>query len=270
MAAGFFFPGSGWWGMGALVALWCGGSVDKGTNWAVAVVFLVFLFLRDFPAETKTFVVPKVQVLNTSFGRVASGSGDFNEQFERERKVFRHIRQLEHDGTMSADIVILPETLLGRMNVTTKKRWERFFSRWTDKGTIFLIGAEIPTDRGMKYDNVMVAFDGSENLRTAKQRFPVPYSMFIPFSRSGANAYVTSFGDVSMLAVKGKNFGVLICYEQFLAWPFLTLLSQNPDAIIAPANMWWSRNTSLPCIQSRTLRAWGALFDIPFFISKND
>jgi apolipoprotein N-acyltransferase len=170
----------------------------------------------------------------------------------------------------SADVIVMPETLIGRMNPSTKKRWERFLSRWTDKGTVFLVGAEIPTNQGMKYDNVMIAFDGDNNIKIAKQRFPVPYSMYRPFSGTGANAYLASLGDVSMLEVKSKKFGFLICYEQFLVWPFLTLLSLTPDAIVAPANMWWSRETSLPCIQRRTLRGWAALFGVPLFISKND
>ena len=185
--------------------------------------------------------------------------------------MFQYIRQLDRDGAISsAGVVILPETLIGRMNPTTKKRWERFFSPWTNKGTVFLVGAEIPATHGQKYDNVVAAFDGSANLQTAKQRIPVPYSMYRPFSDSGANSRHMSFGDISTLRIKGKKFGVLICYEQFLAWPFLTLLSQSPDAIVAASNMWWSRNTSLPYIQYRTIRAWTSLFGIPLFISKND
>jgi apolipoprotein N-acyltransferase len=208
--------------------------------------------------------------VNTSFGRMASGSGDFGEQFKRESRLFQHIRQLDRDGTIgSADVVILPETLIGRMNATTKKRWERFFSHWTGEGTVFLVGAEIPTNQGQKYDNVIVAFDGSANLQTAKQRIPVPYSMYVPFSEFGANAYPMSFGGISALKIKGGKFGVLICYEQFLVWPFLTLLSQNTDAIVAVSNMWWSRNTSLPYIQHRTIRAWTSLFGIPLLVSKN-
>jgi hypothetical protein len=37
--------------------------------------------------------------LDTSFGRMASGSGDFNAQYERERQIFRMIRELKKAGS---------------------------------------------------------------------------------------------------------------------------------------------------------------------------
>jgi apolipoprotein N-acyltransferase len=269
-AAGFFFPGLGWRGLVLLLVLYGSGSIDRRVNRAIIAFFLAFLLFGDFPAK-REISEPKVLEIDTSFGRLASGSGNFGEQFERERRVFRHIRQLDRNGAISsADVVVLPETLIGRMNSTTKKRWERFFSQWTSKGTVFFVGAEIPAERGQKYDNVMLAFDGSGTLQKAKQRIPVPYSMYRPFGGSGANAYLTSFGTNSILEAKGKKFGVLICYEQFLVWPFLTILSRHPDAIVASANMWWSRDTSLPCIRRRTIRAWAALFDLPLITAVND
>jgi apolipoprotein N-acyltransferase len=269
-AAGLFFSGLRWRGLTLMLGLCIAGNFDRRINRLVMLLFLVLLFLRDFPADIKMTGLD-VRPINASFGRIASGSGDFDAQFERERIVFQFIRQLNREGAIaSADVVVLPETLIGRMYATTRKRWERFFSSWTGAGTIFLAGAEIPTDRGRKYDNVMIAFDGSEALQMAKQRIPVPYSMYRPFHGTGANGALTSFGDISTLRIKGKKYGVLICYEQFLVWPFLTLLSQKPDAIIGASNMWWSRNTSLPCIQQRTIHAWTALFRIPLFTSKNE
>jgi predicted amidohydrolase len=268
--AGFFFSGLKWWGLGSILVLYCAGNLDRRMNRVIILFLFALLFLRDFPTDTKMAGVD-VREIGTSFGRMASGSAEFDAQFEREHHVFQLVRQLIRKGAIdSADVVVLPETLVGRMNVTTKKRWERFFSRWTNDGTVFLVGAEIPTDNGQKYDNVLVAFDGSEYLQMARQRFPVPHSMWRPFQNSGANAYPMSLGDISTLDIKGKKFGVLICYEQFLVWPFLTLLSQNPDAIIAPANMWFGRDTSLPYIQQRTIRAWASLFGLPLFTSKNE
>jgi apolipoprotein N-acyltransferase len=270
MAAGLFFSGLGWRGPALLIVFYGAGVINRKINRATIAVFLALLFFRDFPPENKTLADLKVREFNTSFGRLASGSGDFDTQYRREKMVFRYVREKERNGELeSADVVVLPETLIGRMNPGTKRRWERFFSRWTDKGTVFLVGAEIPTDQGRKYDNVIAAFDGSTNPQMARQRFPVPYSMFLPFSGTGANGYPASFGSISTLEVKGKKFGVLVCYEQFLAWPFLSLISQEPDAIVAPSNLWWCKDTSLPRIQRRTLRAWTALFGIPVFISAN-
>jgi apolipoprotein N-acyltransferase len=123
-------------------------------------VFLVLLLCQNFAAKGGTSPGLRILAIDTSFGRVASGSGDFVEQFERERQIFGFLRGLGRSGEIdSADIIILPETLIGRMNPTTKKRWERFFARWTKDGKTFLVGAEIPDEQGEKYDNVMIAFD---------------------------------------------------------------------------------------------------------------
>jgi apolipoprotein N-acyltransferase len=155
------------------------------------------------------------------------------------------------------------------MNPSVRRRWERFFEPFAEKGTIFIAGAEIPGDGGMKYDNAMVSCEGKRKHQVARQRFPVPFSMYRPFSGTGANAYLSSRGEVSMMNIKGKKPGFLVCYEQFLVWPFLTLLSQTPDVIVAPSNLWWCKDTSLPGIQAATVRLWAALFGAPVVASVN-
>jgi apolipoprotein N-acyltransferase len=177
---------------------------------------------------------------------------------------------MERSGELEgADIVILPETVIGRMNPSVRRRWERFFDSFAERGTVFIAGAEIPSVGGMKYDNTMISFEGGGKHQVARQRFPVPFSMYRPFSGRGANAYLSSLGGVSAMNVMGKKLGVLVCYEQFLTWPFLSLLSQRPDVIIAPSNLWWCRDTSLPGIQGATVRLWARLFDVPVVVSEN-
>jgi apolipoprotein N-acyltransferase len=208
--------------------------------------------------------------VNTFFGRMASGSGDFDMQFKREQAVFRHVREMERNRELeSADIVVLPETIIGRMNPGVRWRWERFFDSFAEKGIVFVAGAEIPSAGGMKYDNTMVSFEGEGKRQVAKQRFPVLASMYRPFASTGANAYLSSLGEVSTMNVKEKKLGVLVCYEQFLTWLFLTLLSQTPDAILVSSNLWWCKDTSLPVIQRATVRLWARLFGVPIVICAN-
>jgi apolipoprotein N-acyltransferase len=176
---------------------------------------------------------------------------------------------MEKDGELEGvDVAILPETIIGRGNPTTLKRWRKFFELlgprpFAEKGTVFVAGAEIPSIGGLMYDNTMISFEGNGKHQVAKQRFPVPFSMFVPFSGEGANAYLSSLGELSIMDVQGRKLGFLVCYEQFLTWPFLSLMSQKPDAIIAPSNLWWCRGTSLPGIQAATGRLWVRLFGIP-------
>jgi apolipoprotein N-acyltransferase len=168
--------------------------------------------------------------------------------------------------------VILPETIIGRMNPTTQKRWRKFFdslSESTGKSAVFVAGAEIPSIGALMYDNTMISFESEGKHQVAKQRFPVPFSMYRPFGETGANAYLSSLGDVSVLEIQGKKLSFLVCYEQFLTWPFLSLMSQKPDVIVAPSNLWWCKDTSLPGIQAATVRLWARLFGVPVIVSSN-
>jgi apolipoprotein N-acyltransferase len=268
VAAGAVFPGTGWAGLALLLLLYAGSALSPGLRRLMILLLLLsapFLTLPPAP-EKRTLGDVTIYGINTAFGRVASGSGDFDAQYERERMVFRYLREMKNNAELEGtDIVVLPETLIGRMNPSVRRRWKRFFDRISDaNGPAFIVGAEIPTDRGMKYNNTMVVFNGEEPPQTALQQIPVPFSMYRgPFGSTGAKMYLSSFGERSTLTLKGKKFGVLICYEQFLVWPFLTILSRRPDAILAPSNLWWCRETSLPGIQSGTMWMLGRLFGLP-------
>jgi apolipoprotein N-acyltransferase len=270
--AGLFFPGFGWFGLVLMLDLYAeAAQSDKLRRAFIAIALLTVPFLT-LPAIPERVTVDDVtiQSLNTSFGRVASGSGDFDAQYERERAVFQYISERKRNGELEgADIVILPETIIGRMNPTTLKRWTQFFEPFAQKGTIVIAGGEIPTDRGRKYDNVMISFEGGGRSQTARQRFPVLFSMFRPFSGEGANAYLSSLGGLSIMEVRGRKLGFLVCYEQFLMWPFLSLASRKPDVIIAPSNLWWCRDTSLPGIQGAAVQLWAAMFGVPLAIAVN-
>jgi apolipoprotein N-acyltransferase len=248
-----------------MLDLYAEAAQSKRLRRAFIVMVLLTVPFLTLPAVPERMTVGGITILglDTSFGRVASGSGDFDTQYKRERIVFQYIREMEKDGELEGvDIVILPETIIGRGNPTTLKRWRRFLDPLAEKGTVFVAGAEIPSIGGLRYDNTMISFEGSGKHQAAKQRFPVPFSMFVPFSGEGANAYLSSFGELSIMELQGRKLGFLVCYEQFLVWPLLSLMSQKPDAIIAPSNLWWCRGTSLPGIQAATVRLWARLFGV--------
>jgi apolipoprotein N-acyltransferase len=271
-AAGLFFPGGGWLGLVLALMGYAVGAVSRKLRRGGIVLILIVTPFLSVPALLEKAVFGDVTILgmSTSFGRLASGSGDFDAQYERERAVFHYVKEKERNGELEgADIVILPETIIGRMNATTLKRWARFFAPFAERGMVFVAGGEIPTDRGHKYDNIMASFEGEGKIQTARQRFPVPFSMFRPFSGEGANAYLSSLGETSVMEFQWKKLGFLICYEQFLTWPFLSLLSQKPDVIVAPSNLWWCGDTSLPGIQAATMRLWTRLFGVSVMASKN-
>jgi apolipoprotein N-acyltransferase len=262
-AAGLFFPALGWFGLVLMLDLYAEAAQSAKLQRAFIAITLFAVLFLNVPAVPEKVTIGGVTILgvNTSFGRMASGSGDFETQYERERLVFQHTQERKRNGDFKGvDIAVLPETIIGRMNPATVKRWMKFFEPFARKGSVFIAGGEIPTDRGRKYDNVMISFEGGGKRQTALQRLPVPFSMFRPFSAEGANAYLSSLGEVSIMEIRGKKLGFLVCYEQFLTWPVLTLMSRSPDVIVAPSNLWWCKDTSLPGIQEAAMRLWVRLF----------
>lgn len=271
VAAGLFFPSTCWIGLSLLLLLY-----------GLAAAWQRFRLALFFVALSLTVVLPVVDVapptnwigIDTEFGRLASGSADFNEQYQRERQVFAELLRKRRNGEFSrVDVVLLPETLIGRMNPTTQKRWRDFLHHLDDK-KVFIIGAEIP--KGWKYDNVMVTFNDPTahsgdfiKEQTAIQRCPVPFSMYRPLSPWGANADVFSRGENSMMFFAGEKAGFLICYEQFLVWPLLSIMSLKPHMLAAPANFWWCRDTTLPAVRERTLKLLCALFGVPLISAVN-
>jgi hypothetical protein len=265
VAAGLFFPGLGWFGLALALDLYAEAAQSIKLRRTLIVLVMIATPLLSLPAIDERTAIGGVAIMgvNTSFGRMASGSGDFEAQYERERAVFRHIKEKERGGGLEgADIVILPETIIGRANLTTLKRWKKFFESFVQRGMTFIAGGEIPTDRGRKYDNAMLSFEPGVKSQAALQRFPVPFSMFRPFSGEGANAYLSSLGELSIMEIQGKKLGFLVCYEQFLTWPILSLMSRKPDVIVAPSNLWWCRNTPLPEIQVAAVWLWARLFGV--------
>lgn len=263
VAAGLFFPSTGWIGLGFLLVLY-----GFAAMWRCFRLFLFFIALALTTVMSVVNVAPPENWIgiDTEFGRLASGSADFDEQFQRERQVFAELLRKRRNGEfLSVDVVLFPETLIGRMNPTTQKRWRDFLYHLDDK-KVFITGAEIP--KGRKYDNVMIAFNDPGG-QTAIQRWPVPFSMYRPLSEWGANADIFSLGANSVMAFSGQRTGFLICYEQFLTWPFLTLLTHKPALLATPANFWWCRDTTLPAVRDRTLKLLGALFGISLISAVN-
>jgi apolipoprotein N-acyltransferase len=119
----------------------------------------------------------------------------------------------------------------------------------------------LPTGDGRKYDNaVIMLHDGK--ITTSNQRIPVLYSMYRgPFASTGANLHFMDNGILDL--PDGRRAAIVICYESFLTWPYLTSMIHSPDLIISISNLWWCKDTSLPASQKRAVSLWANLFGLP-------
>ncbi|MDR1377167.1 MAG: hypothetical protein LBJ22_06620 [Synergistaceae bacterium] len=211
MATGTIFKGWGFTGLIIMLAIYVACALSKRT--ALCVLCAIAMFTALPGSDWYKFLSPEgITAVDTSFGRLGSGSFNFARDYERANMVFGALRK-RTGKEPSANIIILPETIAGRLNKTGLELWKNEIQRLTREGTAVIFGAELPTGDGRKYDNATVMLSEGK-FSFAVQRIPVPYSMYRgPFSSIGANLHW--FDDGILELPDDKKAAVIICYEAF-------------------------------------------------------
>ncbi|MGB5502435.1 MAG: hypothetical protein WBM75_08555, partial [Polyangiales bacterium] len=97
---------------------------------------------------------------------------------------------------------------------------------------------------------------GEGNARFWSQRLPVPIGMWAPWRSSHVQSELVG---LSIVKIEGKAASMLLCFEQFVSWPAFQTALEDPDVVLAPANLWFARGTNLDAVREVTLQSWGAL-----------
>jgi apolipoprotein N-acyltransferase len=206
-----------------------------------------------------------IMAVDTSFGRLGSGSFNFALDYERSNMVFGELRK-RGTARSEAQVILLPETIAGRLNDTGRELWRRRIRELLPGRTV-IFGAELPAGDGRKYDNAAVMIHGG-GVAVSRQRIPVPYSMYRgPLGETGARLHLADSGILPL--PDGRKAAVIICYEAFLTWPFLASMTRRPGMIICAANLWWCRDTSLPAAQKTAVSLWALTFGVPAIFARN-
>lgn len=255
-AAGALFPGWGWLGLAATAAALCAVT----TRLAHAIAPLAGIVAIIAATSVEQLSSPEGwQGINTAVGATFSQPDALDQQ----RLLIRRIREASGKG---ARIVVLPESALGILTLTVERLWIEVLA---DFNVTVIAGAAVIDTQG--YDTVMVALDRTGTKVLYRERMPVPIAMWQPWRfwfdlNGGAGA--TFFGD-PVIEIAGHRVAPLICYEQLLVWPILQSAFHRPDRIIAIANGWWAKDTSVPAIQMTCVEAWARLFDLPLVTAFN-
>lgn len=247
VTAGVIFPGTGLAGLAItafLVAVlaWMP-RVYMGVGFIVAALFFV--------PDSESRIPAGWEGVNTS-ERFETGNADHVKTFLRQQEQVNQVRIAEGEK------VLFPESAAGLWTDATAKLWR-------DNPPIkpVFIGAEVLAGEGL--DNALIAIrsEGFEVLY--KQRMPVPISMYRPWDERSTNAYW--FAD-PVVDIAGDKAGILICYESLLVWPVLHS-AMSADYLVSIGNFWWAKDTSIPAIQSASMKAWAALFNLPLVTASN-
>lgn len=256
-AAGIVFPGWGWWGLTAMATILLAMTTRA---WWVAAVVVGLLSLRSAWLWTDPVTPENWTGIQTSFGSGADQDLALSQQLE----TLEMVRAAGNDG---AKVVVLPESALGMWTPTIERLWVRSLA---GHDLTMLAGAILVNETG--YDNVILQITNAGATVVYRQRMPVPISMWQPWqgwwglpTGVTANPLANPTFELGMVRV-----APLICYEQLLVWPVLQSAWHAPDAIVAIANGWWTRGTSILEVQQASTVAWAKLFDLPLILSAND
>jgi len=252
-AAGVFFPMLGWFGLALMVC---------------ALVMLCYRPLHSAAVLTACAFVGSLvstagapawlQAHNTAYGGAGGAGRDFMRDYAANQNM------IELAARSSAPFVLFPETTAGLWNDATTGLWGDLAAHLRSQGRTVLVGAEVPVAGTSRSRNALVLV-GRDNGELV-QRIPVPVSMWKPWADAGTEANLLGDG---IGLINGQRAAVFICYEQLLTWPMLLSQAASPQLMIGAANDYWAADTSIPGIQTMTLRAWGRLFNVPLVAAVN-
>lgn len=250
-AAGILFPGAGWYGLAAAIALFV--ALTRWPLLALPIPLIVTLIHVNPPAAPADWAA-----LNTSF-LMASGQQDYLADAKRQLSIIENVYQSD------AKVIVLPETIVGRWSDASMFLWGDLAQHAQNEGQTVLFGAELANGTG--YTNSVLRLDSEGAVPVYSQLMPVPVSMWKPWTDTGASP---QWFEIQTAIIDGHRAAFLICYEQLMAWPPLVAMLGDPDVLVGVSNDWWARGTSIPGIQRSALIAWSQLFDTKLIFAVNE
>jgi len=257
IATGVWFPGTRLFGL-ALPLVLIAAHRQLGTLAVFAVLILASLAVHA--RFVRPAADPHIVAVNTNFGNAPTrselGSGAQAVEYELQELALAHPNVL----------VILPESVIPDWSAAHDARWALTFTQLNRQRTGVLVGTTIPIPNTEASRNVLLSRGYSEHLSYV-QRVPIPLGMW-QFGKS-RRGFPLSLRYPAAIRVWSHRAGVLLCYEQLVFWPAAETMARNPDMLIAPSNLYWARNTSIPAIQHLAAQDWADLWAIPLYEARN-
>lgn len=248
---------SGWWGLGAgmaiLVAL---ATVLQATRawkrWVVVGGVLIALTTTIWP-KPPVVVTPEIHAVGIETQWGAYEDDDWQEFGRRSAELGRVVREeLRHGAT----VIAMPETILGEYHSAQNAVLRQEFARPSELGNALMLVGMVMAEGGSLQNGYLVLDRGQASYVSARQSMPVV--MWVPWSSD----YVSTWLETSLLLLPdGRKARVSICWEDFLAWFWLLdAASGARDVSITLANLWFADGTAIEHVQAEHARVMAALF----------
>jgi hypothetical protein len=252
IATGLWFPGSRWFGL-ALPLILIAAHRRLETPLVCAVLILASLAVHA--RFVRPSADPHIVAVDTKVGN-GSGSGAQAVEHRLQQIALAHPNAL----------LIFPESVIPDWSAAHDARWASTFAQLSAQRTGILIGTTIPIPNTQANRNVLLSRGFTEHLSYV-QRVPIPLGMWqLGESRRG---FPLSLRFPATIRVWNRRAGVLLCYEQMTFWPAVETMARGPEILIAPSNLYWARDTSIPAIQHLAAQDWADLWVIPLYEARN-
>jgi apolipoprotein N-acyltransferase len=259
-AAGWLYPGLGLIGLGLLFLMWSGLIAKSLRVSMFCAAIAVGSNISYSPASNYELNGMNFVGIDTQFSKLQSKS---YQHISSRLNLITELSKKVPDNT----VVVLPETMLPAPDFKNfgfvEAILENAGSTLNSKNSVIIFGREFPTESG-SFENTLVFLGHQKD--PLKQRIPVPFGMWKPWAFDSFEMNIFGSGATSFAGLK---MGFLICYEQTLTITNLGTMINHPDLVIASANDWWAKGTSIPNIQAQTSLAWTRLFGVPFISAVN-
>jgi len=246
-ALGFWYPGTGSLGLvlGIITFILIDRSHWKGLICCLAISCAVNLtFTSPLPP-------PNWQGANTQIKPTLTS-------IEATQYITRSLFKLRETRNT---LVVYPETVINNWQLGTRVQLEH---NLPFDGTI-LLGVTLWNKGGLEDTVVMINHGHADTTPKFYSVLPTPLSMWNPFLIVSYHAHWWPI----TRKIEGKQVNAIICYDQLLVWPWLTLFFTQPQVILAISNEWWATNSFIPDIQSRCRQSWSRLLGRPIIEARN-
>jgi hypothetical protein len=272
-AAGIWFPGTAWAGLLAPCFLLAARKWFS-MPWVIGLLAASSLIAHVFSRVPERD--PHMVTVNTRFGGlafdIANGAPPTNAQMEVLRRQldtqqkFIESAALAHPGS----IVFFPEGAIRAYSPFIDRQWKPFLDQLVAQHTTIVFGtsAPLPYTRDA-YRNLLAQRGWTPDGRFAYvQRVPVPIAMWKIGDRE--SAFPLLLQNPGVFKIRNESAGVLMCFEQLLAWPALQTLADQPDFLVAPRNVYFAKDTPIPAVQHQAAQSWADLWGIPLYEAQNE
>lgn len=253
-SAGFLFPGLGFAGIAATVAV----MVSAASRHVAVLVWLGLLSVaaNTFCASPQP---PADWVgFDTHFGVVHDPRNPIPE--------FQASDTIQQEAASSnAKVFVFPEGVVPRWTEATDAFWKTTIDHAAQRGAVLLVGAAVPVAKPSPRLRNIIAIRGASTAEF-EQRIPVPLAMWKPWGKDRVSLNLTGNATAE---IGSEHVAILICYEQLLPWSYLSAFIHRPTVLLGVANASWTKHTAVPQYQQAALHSWARLFGKPVISATN-